>query len=168
PSTILNFGPQMLFDIAGLGKDVATMLPYEGDSQAAAALLGKHVDFLAVNIPGVLNMIQAGQLRAIAITTKERDPLVPDVPTVRESGYPGLETIIGWSALFGPPKMTKEATDKWAAALQQLKKDKSWVGMTKKLGSTPFIMSPEETKEFVGTQYETFHKLAVKLDIIVK
>jgi tripartite-type tricarboxylate transporter receptor subunit TctC len=168
PSTILNFGPQLLFDIAGLDKDVATMLPYKGGGQAAAALLGKHVDFLGVNLSAVLSQVQAGQLRAIVVTTPERYPAIADVPTARESGYPGLEVISGWSALFGPPNMNKAAVDKWAAALQQVKVDKSWEGMTKKLGSIPHVTTPEEAKAFVGKQYETFHNLAVKLNLIVK
>jgi len=168
PSTILNFGPQMLFDIAGLSKDAATMLPYKGGGEAAAALLGKHVDFLGVNLSTVLSQVQAGQLRAIAVTTPERYPDIADVPTARESGYPGLEVISGWSALFGPPNMDKVAVDKWAAALQQIKNDKSWEGLTKKLGSIPYVTTPDEAKTFVGKQYEAFHTLAVKLDLIVK
>ena len=168
PSTILNFGPQLLFDIVGLGKDAATMLPYKGGGQAAAALLGKHVDFLGVNLSSVLSQVQAGQLRAIAVTTPERYPAVADVPTARESGYPGLEVISGWSALFAPPNMDKAAVDKWAEALQKVKADKSWNGMTKKLGSIPHITTADEAKAFVGKQYETFHKLAVKLNLIVQ
>lgn len=168
PATILNFGPQLLFDIAGLGSDAATMLPYKGGGQAAAALLGKHVDFLGVNLSAVLSQVQAGQLRAIAVTTPERYPDIKDVPTARESGYPGLEIISGWSALFGPPNMDKAAVDKWAAALQQVKADKSWTGMTKKLGSIPHITTLEEATAFVGKQYEAFNNLAVKLDLIVK
>jgi len=168
PSTILNFGPQLLFDIVGLGKDAATMLPYKGGAQAAAALLGKHVDFMGVNLPSVLSQVQAGQLRAIAVTTPERYPTVADVPTARESGYPDLEVISGWSALFAPPNMDKAAVDKWAEALQKVKADKSWNGMTKKLGSIPHITTADEAKAFVGKQYETFHNLAVKLDLIVQ
>ncbi|MBW1697724.1 MAG: tripartite tricarboxylate transporter substrate binding protein [Deltaproteobacteria bacterium] len=168
PGTILHFGPQVLFDQIGLGKDAATMLPYKGGGQAAAALLGKHVDFMGINLAPVLSHIQAGTLRALAVTTKERYSAIPNVPTVRELGYPALETIIGWSGLFGPPNMDKEAVDKWVAALQKIKKDKSWKTLTKKLGSIPYIIPPDETKAFVRKQYNTFHELAVKLDILVK
>jgi tripartite-type tricarboxylate transporter receptor subunit TctC len=168
PGTILHFGPQVLFDQIGLGKDAATMLPYKGGGQAAAALLGKHVDFLGINLAPVLSHVQAGKLRALAVTTRERYPAIPDVPTVSELGYPALESIIGWSGLFGPPNMDKEAVGKWVTALQEVKKDKSWNTLTKKLGSIPYITSPDDTKAFVGKQYNTFHDLAVKLDILVK
>jgi tripartite-type tricarboxylate transporter receptor subunit TctC len=168
PGTILNFGPQAMFDQIGVGKDAATMIPYKGGGEAAAALLGKHVDFLGINLAPVLSHIQGGKLRALAVTTGERYSAIPDVPTVRELGYPDLEVIIGWSGLFGPPGLPDEVVAKWVKALQMIKEDKSWNTLTKKLGSIPHILPPEDTKVFVGKQYETFHKLAEKLDLIVK
>ncbi len=168
PGTILDFGPKILFDQIGLGKDAATMIPYRGGGGAAAALVGKHVDFLGINFAPVKGQVLGGKLRALAVTTKERFRDIPDVPTVREIGYPVLEVIVGWSGLFGPPNLDKEIVDKWAKALQGVKKDKSWNTLTNKLGSIPYIIPPAETKAFVGKQYNMFHDLAVKLDLVVK
>ncbi len=168
PGTILNMGPQMLFDSLGLKPNAATMVPYKGGGGAATALLGGHVDFLGVNLATVLSNVQAGKLRALAVTTPARYEGLPNVPTVKELGYPKLESIIGWSALYGPPGMPKEAVQKWTAALQKIAQDKTWVGLEKKLGSVPYIKSPEETAKFVDNQYQTYHRLAKKIGLIVQ
>lgn len=167
PGTILNMGPQMLFDILGLPSNTAIMVPYKGGGGAATALLGGHVDFLGVNLATVLSNVQAGKLRALAITTPERYQGLPNVPTVRELGYPKLETIIGWSALYGPPNLPKDVVQKWTDALKKIAKDKTWNGMENKLGSVPYIKSVEETSKFVDNQYNTYHSLGKKLGLIV-
>ncbi len=168
PGTILNMGPQMLFDILGLPSDAATMVPYKGGGGAATALVGGHVDFLGINLAPVLNHIQAGKLRALAVTTDKRFHAIPDVPTVHELGYSQLGTIIGWSGLYGPPGLQKEVVDKWVAALQKVSKDKTWKSLTTKLGSVPQIRPPEATASFVKEQYQTYRKLGEKLGLIVR
>ncbi|MEJ2344659.1 MAG: tripartite tricarboxylate transporter substrate binding protein [Gammaproteobacteria bacterium] len=167
PGTILNMGPQMLFDILGLPTNAATMVPYKGGGGAATALLGGHVDFLGVNLATVLSNIQAGKLRALAVTTPERYAGLPNVPTVKELGYPKLEGIVGWSGLWGPPGLPKDVVRKWVKALQKISKDKTWNGLEKKLGSVPYIQSPEKTKAFVDQQYKVYHSLGKKLGLIV-
>lgn len=168
PGTILNMGPQMLFNVTGMGKNAAKMIPYKGGGQARTALVGGHVDFLGVNLAPVIDNIRGGQLRALAVTTPERYGAIPDVPTVREAGFPELETIVGWSGLWGPPDMPDAVVQKWAQTLQSVKDDKAWVKMTKSLGSVPQILPPEETKRFVDKQYETYYKLAKDLGIRVE
>ena len=168
PMTLLNMGTQKLFSVAGLKSDAATMVPYKGGGGAKTALLGGHVDFLAINLAPVLDQIQAGKLRALAVTTKERFIAIPDVPTVREAGMPELEDIIGWSGLWGPPNLPKEVVDKWVAALQGVKKDKTWNTFTKSLGSIPQILSPAETEAFAKKQYEIYHELGKQLELLIK
>lgn len=167
PGTILNMGPQMLFDILGLPSNAATMVPYKGGGGAATALLGGHVDFLGVNLATVLSNVQAGKLRALVVTTPKRYQGLPNVPTVAELGYPKLETIIGWSALYGPPNLPKDVVAKWTAALKKISKDKTWNGLETKLGSVPYIKSPEQTSAFVDNQYSSYHALGKKLGLIV-
>ena len=91
-----------------------------------------------------------------------------DVRTVAEAGYPGLETIVGWSGLWGPPGMNDAAAAKWVDVLQQLKGDKAWNKLTKGLGSVPSIRNPEDTKAFVQAQYEAFKVLAEKLGMVIQ
>jgi tripartite-type tricarboxylate transporter receptor subunit TctC len=168
PMTLLNMGTQKLFSVAGLDSEAATMVPYKGGGGAKTALLGGHVDFLAINLAPVLDQIQAGKLRALVVTTKERFNAIPDVPTVREAGMPVLEDIIGWSGLWGPPNLPKEVVDKWVTALQGVKKDKAWNKFTKSLGSIPQILPPEETEKFAKRQYEIYHELGKQLGLLIQ
>lgn len=168
PGTILNMGPQMLLATNGLPSSAATMVPYKGGGGAKTALLGGHVDFLGINLAPVLEQIQAGKLRALAVTTKERFPAIANVPTVREAGYPGLEAVVGWSGLWGPPNLPKEVVDYWRGILQKVAKDKAWNKFTKGLGSVPQIKSPADTKMFVQEQVDSYSKLGEKLGLIIK
>ncbi len=166
PDTALNMGPQLLFDTLGLPTTVATQVPYKSGGAAVTAVLGKHVDFVGVNLVSAISGIQAGKLRALAVTTKDRVASIPDTPTVAELGYPRLETVVGWSAIYGPPKLPQEVVDKWVSALQQVAKDKTWLGLEEKLGSVPDVRPPEATTEFVRDQYETYRDLGEKLGLI--
>lgn len=167
PGSILTVGPELLFDILGLKNDAATMVPYKGGGPAKAALLGGHVDFMGVNLVTVLGAIEAGKLRALAITTPKRYEGLAHVPTVAELGYPQLQVITGWSALYGPPNLPKEVVTKWQRVLRSISKDKTWLSLEKKLGSVPDVESPEKTYDFAKTQYDTYHKLAEKIGLTV-
>ena len=87
------------------------------------------------NLSGVIGNIQAGKLRALAVSTPERVAAIPDVPTVAEAGYPAPETVVGWSGVWGPPGMDQTASDKWVEVLGKLKDDKAWNKLTRGLGS---------------------------------
>ncbi len=166
--TLLHLASLVMADKMGVDGSKLTHVPYKGGGKARAALVGGHVDFLWQNLSGVIGAIQAGQAVPLAITTGERFSAVPDVPTVKELGYPEMEAIIGWSGIFGPPGMNKAAADKWIETLTALKKDKAFNKLIKGLGSIPDIRNPEDTKAFVKGQYETFRDVVVKLGIEVK
>lgn len=166
--TLLHLASLVMADKMGVDANNLTHVPYKGGGKARAALVGGHVDFLWQNLSGVIGAIQAGQAIPLAITTTERFAAVPDVPTVKELGYPEMEAIIGWSGIFGPPGLPKPVVDKWVATLASLKTDKTFNKLIKGLGSIPDIRNPEDTKAFVKAQYETFRSVVKKLGIEVK
>ncbi len=166
--TIHEMGPQLLFDAQKLGKDAGNQIPYKSGGEAATALLGRHVDFSCSNIGTVLGFIKNKQMRALVTTTPERFRDIPDVPTAKEAGYPTLERIIGWSALYGPPKMDPKLIAIWGDTLQKVSKDAQWVNATEKIGSVPHIKSPQDTATYVKEQYETYYKLGKSLNIVLQ
>lgn len=166
--TLLHVAMVMTLDELGLEQSAMKHVPYKGGGKAAAALVGGHVDMMFQNLSGVISNIQAGKLRALAVTTKERVASIADVPTVAEAGYPDLEAIIGWSGLWGPPNLPEEVTTKWVNVLDQLKTDKAWNKLTKGLGSVPSIRTPDDTKAFVQAQYEAFKELTERLGMTIK
>ena len=76
-------------------------VPFKGNAEAMNAFLGGHVKIYFALVPAVLQHIKAGSLRAIAVTTEQRLPYLPDVPTIAESGFPGYE-IGSWQGVFAP------------------------------------------------------------------
>jgi len=163
--TIQNFGPQYLFTLAKLTKDHAVGIHYKSGGDVTVALLGGQVDFACNNLTTILSHIKAGTLRALMATTPQRLSDLPEVPTSRELGWPDMERITGWSALMGPPKMAKEAVDKWTAVLVKLASDPDWLAANARVGGVPAIRSPAETMKFVRDQYELYDRLATSLGI---
>ena len=166
--TLLHVAMNMVLDQFGMGPDAMKHVPYKGGGKAAAAVVGGHVDMMFQNLSGVISHIQAGKLRAIAVSTPERVASLSDVPTVAEAGYPALETVVGWSGVWGPPDMNQEAVDKWVEVLGKLKEDKAWIKLTQGLGSIPYVRSPEDTKAFVEKQYNAFKTLTEKLGMTIQ
>lgn len=166
--TLLHIATLVMSDKMGIDNNNLTHIPYKGGGKARTALVGGHVDFLWQNLSGLIGAYRAGQIKILAVTTGERIDSVKDVPTVKELGYPEMETIIGWSGIFGPPGLPKPIVDKWVATLQGLKTDKAFNKLIKGLGSIPDIRGPEETKAYVKTQYETFKDVVTKLGVRVK
>lgn len=168
PQSLLTVGTLMLLDQAGLPPDAAIGLPYKGGGKATTALIGGHVDFLGVNIGPVIEQIKGGKLRALAVTTEERLPDLPDVPTARECGFPGLESVVGWSVLLGPKGLPEDVVAQWKRVMPEIAKDPEWLSRAKTMGAIPFIRSPEETREFVRKQYEMYRNLGKKRGLIVQ
>ena len=166
--TLLHVAMNMVLDQFEMGPDAMKHVPYKGGGKAAAAVVGGHVDMMFQNLSGVISHIQAGKLRAIAVSTPERVASLPDVPTVAEAGYPALETVVGWSGVWGPPGMNQEAVDKWIEVLGKLKEDKAWIKLTQGLGSIPYVRSPEDTRAFVEKQYNAFRALTEKLGMTIQ
>ncbi len=168
PATILNFGPQLLFDVTKTGRDAAVQIAYKGGGEAALAVLSGDVDFSCGNLTSLIGNIKGGKLRALVTTTPERLKDLPDVPTAREAGYPQLEAIVGWSALYGPPGMGKELVDRWVATLALAAKDPAWLSATEKAGSIPRVLGPAETEKFAAEQYTVYERLGRQLQIELK
>ena len=166
--TLLHVAMVMVLDQFGLPQDAMKHVPYKGGGKAAAAVVGGHVDMMFQNLSGVIGNIQAGKLRALAVSTPERVAAIPDVPTVAEAGYPALETVVGWSGVWGPPGMDQAAADKWVEVLGKLKDDKAWNKLTRGLGSIPSVRGPEDTRAFVENQYEAFKTLTEKLGMTIQ
>jgi tripartite-type tricarboxylate transporter receptor subunit TctC len=79
----------------------AVHVPYRGSGPALADLMAGTVDLMVDTIAGVLGGVRGGQLRALAVTTRERSPVLPEVPTTAEAGLPGFETY-NWHGVFAP------------------------------------------------------------------
>lgn len=93
-----HLGLELLKRVAGAGENIIHV-PYRGGAPSVTDLAGGSLDVMVSNLPECLAQIRGGRLRPLAITSAERHPLVPEVPTVREAGFPALE-ITNWTAVL--------------------------------------------------------------------
>ncbi|HEX4328070.1 MAG TPA: tripartite tricarboxylate transporter substrate binding protein, partial [Burkholderiales bacterium] len=106
-----------MFKIAA-GIDL-THIPYKGSAPAVADLLAGQVQAMIDGLPSALPHVQAGKLRALAVTSAKRSPAAPDLPTIAESGYPGFSAD-AWSGLFAPKGTPKAIVDKISLETQHI------------------------------------------------
>jgi len=98
--TPTQLGPELLKSMAGI--DIVHV-PFSGGGPAITALLGAQVQLYFGPIATVLQLVKGGKLRALAVTSAKRTPVVPEVPTVAESGLPGFDQTT-WNALLAPSR----------------------------------------------------------------
>lgn len=168
PATVQNLAPQLLFSSLGLKPDAAVNVAYKGGNEVAVAVVSKNVDFACNNLSSMAGLLVGGKLKALVTTTPERLAQFPDVPTAKEAGVPQLEAVVGWSALFGPPKMSPEAVQKWAAVLKQVSQDPKWIAGNAAFGGMPRVLSPEDTEKFVAESFTIYTDLVRKAGLEVK
>ncbi|MBD0270989.1 MAG: tripartite tricarboxylate transporter substrate binding protein [Acetobacteraceae bacterium] len=94
-------------------------VPYRGSAPGIADLIGGRVDWTMDNLPNVLPQAQAGKLRILAVTGRERDPAAPDVPTLRESGLADFEVFV-WFGFVGPAALPAALRDRLSAAILRI------------------------------------------------
>lgn len=97
-------------------------VPYKGGAPAISDLLGNQVDMAFQNVNAVLPHIQAGRLKAIAVTGDKRSPVLPDVPTFVEASVPGLD-VYAWQAVVAPHNLPADVRTKLSDALVSVLKD---------------------------------------------
>lgn len=122
-------------------------VPYRGSAPALNDLLGGQVHSMFDNAPSALPHVRGGKLRAIAITSAQRSPLLPDVPTVAESGFPGFD-VQSWFGLAGPAGTPKPVVDKLNAELRKVLAIPEVRERLLNLAATPEPGSPGQMRAF--------------------
>ena len=104
----VHMAAESFVDAAGIK---ATHIPYKGESQALADLASGSIQFMVANIAAAAPFVTSGRLRALGVTSKTRSELLPEVPTIAESGLPGFENS-GWFGFMLPAGTPKTIVDK--------------------------------------------------------
>jgi tripartite-type tricarboxylate transporter receptor subunit TctC len=121
-----------------------TGIPYKGGGPMLNDLLAGTIPMFFLNQDAVLPHVRAGKLRAIAVTSKERNPLYPDVPTVAEAGYKGFDAT-SWSGLSVAKGTPQPIVDKLEAAIAQAMQSPSF---KQRLTSVGFVIPPTGSKHY--------------------
>ena len=126
-------------------------VPYKGSGPAVADLLGGQVDYMFDSITSAKPHIQAGKLRALAVTTAKRSSALPDVPTMAEAGVPGYE-LMPWFAAFAPAGTPPEIVERLNSSMRKALSDPKVKDAMASIGAEPIGGSPVELRDHLAKE----------------
>lgn len=125
-----------------------THIPYKGSAPAISDLLGNQIAVMFDNMPSAIQHVRSGKLRPIAVTSAQRSPELPDVPTIAEAGVPGYEAM-SWFGLWAVAGTPKPVLDKLHASLAKVLKDPAVVKKIADQGGSITIDTPAQFEAFI-------------------
>ena len=142
----------------------ATHVPFSNAPEAAKAVASGDADFLLGSLATLRSFVQRGELRLLAITADERDPDIPDVPSLREAGVK-LDDLMVWIGVFAPKGTPRPIIDKLNAEIRAFVADPTTSAKLRAVGFTPFASSPEEFKLAFQTEEARMIEVGKELGI---
>ncbi len=136
-----------------------SIVPYKGLSQALTDLTGGSLDLAVVDLGGALPFVRDGRARAIAVSGESRNPELPDVPTMRESGLPGYLAYT-WVAFFMRSSVPDAYAEKIAAAMQKVLDTPEARDFARKHGAEQMPHAPEAMGRFLRVEYDRLRGIA--------
>lgn len=133
-------------------------IPYKGSAPAVTDLLGGQVESMFDNAPSALPHIQSGKLRPIAVTSAQRSPYLPDVPTIAESGYPGFD-VQSWFAIVAPAGTPKPIIKQLNGALNKALNSPEVKQRLQELAATPEPGTPEKMAAFEAAEVKRWREV---------
>lgn len=155
----------LLGELVATGLDVKmTHVHYKGAAPATMDMIAGVVDSNVEALTSAVPNVNAGQYRALAVLSSERQPLMPNVPTFKELGFPSVagET---WYAVFAPAGTPKPVVDKLNAALRKITTSASFQEAMQKIGNEPKSSTPAELRELTVQQSSQWGDLIRRLNI---
>jgi tripartite-type tricarboxylate transporter receptor subunit TctC len=150
----INTPPQILGETLKIisGMDIRS-IPYRGGAQAVADMLGGRIDMNFGATVTLLPLIRQNKLRAIAFTGARRSPDLPDVPTIKEAGFPTLAfDPDAWTAILAPSGTSPHVVRKLNLAINDSLRSHDLQAKLAQLGYQPRIMSPDEAADFLAAE----------------
>ncbi len=126
-------------------------IPYKGSGGSIPALLGGEIDLLLDSVFIMQPFVKAGKLRALAVTSIERSPVMPDMPTIAEAGVPGYD-VTNWFALYAPVATPANVLSRLNTDIVKLLRDPQTQARLTSQGAEPATSSPEELAAFTRNE----------------
>jgi tripartite-type tricarboxylate transporter receptor subunit TctC len=139
-------------------------VPYKGGGPAMTGLLGGQIDIYVATPVAPLPHIKAGKARGIATTGAKRSALLPDYPTVAESGYPGYEAL-NWYAYLVPAKTPREVVDRLNREITKVLSTPEVVAALHKQGVEPQPGTPDELARYMKREFDTWGRVVKEAGI---
>lgn len=134
-------------------------IPYKGQSQAMTDLVGGQLAYMFSPVQNALPYIQQGRIRALAMAASQRNPNLPQVPSLAESGYKGVD-LANWFAVYAPAGTPPAIVKKLNAAFVQVGKTPEMKAKFEKLGFEPFFTTAEEGTDFMRAELVRWARVA--------
>jgi tripartite-type tricarboxylate transporter receptor subunit TctC len=136
----------------------AVHVPYKGGAPALNDLVGGQLSFMVENMAGTMPFVKAGKLRALAISSPQRSPLAPELPTMAEAGVPGYE-VIGWNGIVAPKGTPPEIVARLHAEVAKILRTPEMRQQLAAVGSEPIGNTPEEFGAFIKAEMGRWGKV---------
>lgn len=141
--------------VASQAKLNMTHVPFNGAAPALTSVIGGHVDLLYSTAASVMSQIRAGNLRALAVSTKQRMQELPDVPTIAENGLDDFD-VTAWYGIWAPKNTPKDIIETLNAAMLKASLSDDVQKRMETFSVRPGSMSPEEFERFVEEEREVW------------
>jgi tripartite-type tricarboxylate transporter receptor subunit TctC len=159
--SINHFATELLADAADIK---ITHVPYKGMGPATNDLLGGQIQMLVASAPSILSQVKAGRVRALAVTTAERSPVAPELPSLEQAGYKGSASELWWGIL-APAGTPQPIVDRLNSEINKIILSPDMKDFFLKEGAEPAAMKPAEFEAFIASEIERWKKVAKAADI---
>ena len=156
-----HFSAELFKAMAGV--DVVHV-PYKGATPALTDVIGGQVAMFMGNLPPAMAHIKNGRVRALAVTTSQRSPLVPDIPTLAEAGLPGFETV-AWFGLFAPAGTPRDIVERIQGEVAKIVQVPNIRERIVALGGEPVGNTPEAFAAIVRSDIAKWKQVAKTANI---
>jgi tripartite-type tricarboxylate transporter receptor subunit TctC len=159
--SITHMAGELFASVAGIKLN---HIPYKGSSPALTDTIGGQTNIFFATAPSTVAQLQSGKLKAIAVTTPKRVPILAEVPTISESGLPNFDVTI-WHGLIGPKGMPKEVVARLNAEVNKILQLKETAEQLAKDGVSPAGGTPDAFKGTISNEISVWKKLVVERNI---
>jgi len=159
--TIIHLASEMMDRAAGVN---AIHIPYKGSAPLVQAILSGEIEFAFSSMPPAISQVQAGKLRALAVSTPERITVAPDVPTIAEAGEPAAEVTLYNGVLAPrdlPPAVLKKLNEAFAKAVQGERIKATY----QSLGAVPMAVTPEQVYAQIKKDADRYAKVVAEIGV---
>jgi tripartite-type tricarboxylate transporter receptor subunit TctC len=167
--TFAEAGPGTLANLAGvlfakMANIELTPVSYKGSEQEIPDVIAGRVDMAFLTIPPSLSLIQQGTMRAIAVTSSQRSPSLPEVPTIAESGLPGYESVL-WQAIYAPAGTPAAIVTRLDTEMNAILHDHEAVDALAKIGVEATPSTPQQLADRIATDLKKWRDVIVSAGI---
>lgn len=162
--SIQHIGTEQFARMAGISM---VHVPYRGAGPAMNDLIAETIDLIITTPPAVVGFVQVGSIRALAITSRTRHPMLPEVPTTAEAGMPGFE-LEAWFALYAPVNTPQPVIARLAEEIGRIVQGQEFRRRAEESGTYATYRAPSELAAFTRTELARWsaiiHDLGITLD----